>query len=124
MVKFLYKFLQLFPVIIYLFQDAFVHVILIAQAMKSVPSGEILFGAVHVTHELEYSMRIWDVFFFFRQYNHITLMTHLPLPWTRMKVMDARIWGSGVIESQKSALHIYCAITTLGIEGHLSIIIC
>jgi hypothetical protein len=66
MVKFLYKFLQLFPVIIYLFQDVFVHVILIAQAMESVPSGEILFGAVHMTHELEYSMRIWDVFFFFR----------------------------------------------------------
>jgi hypothetical protein len=78
--------------------------------MKSVQSGEILFGAVHVTQELEYSMRIWDVFFFFRQYNHIALMTHLPLPWTRMKVMDARIWGSGVIESQKSAFLIITAI--------------
>jgi hypothetical protein len=80
--------------------------------MKSVPSGEILFGAVHVTHELEYSMRIWDVFFFFRQYNHITLMTHLPLPWTGMKVMDARIWGSGVIESQKSAFEVHTYICT------------
>jgi hypothetical protein len=72
--------------------------------MKSVPNCEILFGAVHVTHELEYSMRIWDVFLFFSKYNYITLMTYLPLTWTKMKVTDARIWGSGVAESQKSGL--------------------